>query len=207
MVIEEARKIAGISIAFFYCRYQDQERNNFVAVVRGLLAQLLTQDPALLAYIYEKASRSGQTTLSTRTLAKELIGTALKSFPKLYIILDGIDECEREERKEITSTLETTWESLPADNLDPDSLRCLFISQDDGPARKDFAKMVPLKISEGEVKKDIRAYVRTWSSKMQVKFMFLEDERKRIEDLITRNSDGKRGLNVQYRNVIMLILS
>jgi hypothetical protein len=106
LIIEEARSLPDVTVAFFYCRYQDDERNTFLAVARGILAQLLHQDDNILAYLYDKASRSGQTTLSTVSLAKELLEIATKNHKKLYIVIDGIDECERDERKEIASTFE-----------------------------------------------------------------------------------------------------
>jgi hypothetical protein len=140
--------------------------------------------------LYEEASRSGQTILSTKRLAQELITTAFKNFPKLYIVVDGIDECDREERKEIASTFETIWESLPNDNIEPDSLRCLFISQDDGPSRKDFAKMVSMKINEDHIKKDLRAYANAWSIKIQTKFSLPEVKRKLAEDYVTSSAEG-----------------
>jgi hypothetical protein len=85
--------------------------------------------------------------------AKELLETSLKPFPKLYVVIDGIDECERDERREIVSFFEKTWESLPQSDMD--SLRCMFISQDDNIARRDFANMSSLKITESDTKQDI----------------------------------------------------
>lgn len=190
MIIEEARKLSGVSVVFFYCRYQDTERNTFLALTRGLLSQLLHQDDALLPYLYDKASRSGQTTLSTTALGKELLETALKNSGKQYVIVDGIDECEKDERKDIVTTLENTWESIPHD--DADSLRCLFISQDDSAARKDFAKMVSLKVTENDTKKDIRTFARSWSSRIKHKFDLSAERQLFVENMITEKAEGEK---------------
>jgi hypothetical protein len=188
LVIEEARQIPGVTVAFFYCKYKDTERNTFLAVARGILAQLFQQDEGLLAYLYDKASTSGQTTLSTDSLAKDLLDTMTKSFHKLYIVIDGIDECDRDDRKQIVSVFEEIWESLAPDIAD--SLRCLFISQDDSPARKDFAQMASLKVTESDSRQDIRSYADHWSSKMQAKFALTQARQKYIEDVITEKAEG-----------------
>ncbi|KAF1956409.1 hypothetical protein CC80DRAFT_446319 [Byssothecium circinans] len=188
LVIEEARKLQGVTVAFFYCKYQDAERNTFLRVARGVLAQLFHQDEGLLTSFYDKASKSGQTTLETDSLAKELLKTATKSFQKLYIILDGIDECDRDHRKEIVSTFEGIWETL-GDNA-KDSLRCLFVSQDDSAAAKDFARMVSLKVTQSDSAKDIRSYARIWSSKIQNKFGLDQERQSYIEDIVTEKADG-----------------
>lgn len=159
-----------------------------MAVARGILAQLLHQDEGILSYLYDKCSRSGQNRLSTDALAKELLETVIRNYEKLYVVIDGIDECDREQRRDIVSTFETCWESLPPD--DADSLRCLFTSQDDSAARKDFAKMVSIKITENDTKRDIRTYAIHRSSEIQAKFSLTEERRQYVEDMITEKAEG-----------------
>jgi len=183
------RKLPSVSVSFFYCKYQDTERNTFLAVARGILSQLLHQDETLLPYLYEKASKSGQTGLTSNTLAKELLITSVKNCKKLYVVLDGIDECDREERKEIVNVFEDISESFSPD--DADSFRCMFVSQDDSLARKDFSKMVLLKVTERDVEKDIRTYAAAWSAKIQSKFELTAERQKFIEDSITAKAEGK----------------
>lgn len=126
MIVEEARKVKLATVTFFYCRYMDPERNTSVSVARGLLSQLLLQNTTILPYIYDAASRSGEATLTAPSLAEDLLETALKTCDRVYIILDGIDECEREKRQEISAVFKRIVESLPTENFD--NVRCLFIS-------------------------------------------------------------------------------
>lgn len=188
LVVEEAKKLVDVTVAFFYCRYEDPDRNTFVAVARGVLSQLLIQDDSLIPYLYEKTSRSGQTSLKTESLAKELLETAIKNHRKLYVIIDGIDECDRDQRKEIVSTFESLWESLPP--ADVDSLRCLFVSQDDSAARRDFARITKLKITESDTKQDISAYANGWSMKIKDKFVLSQDYQQFVEDMISERAEG-----------------
>jgi hypothetical protein len=188
LVIEEARRLQNVSVIFFYCRYLDSDRNTFLGVARGLLSQLLVQDDDLLSYIHEKASSSGQTILSTESVAEELLATSIKNSDKLYIIIDGLDECEKEERKTIVRFFENIWASLPQNEVD--SLRCLFLSQDDNVARKDFANMSSLKITEAHNKGDIMAYAKGRSLEIQAKFQLAPDKQMYIQKLIADKAEG-----------------
>lgn len=188
LIVEEARKLQNVSVIFFYCRYLDSDRSTFLGLARGLLSQLLLQDDDLLSYIHEKASSSGQTILSTESIAKELLTTAIKNSDKLYVIIDGLDECEREERRTIVSFFEEVWASLPQDRLD--SLRCLFISQDDNVASKDFENITSLKVTEAHNKKDIMAYAEARSLEIQAKFGLAADKQLHIQELVTNTAEG-----------------
>jgi hypothetical protein len=196
LIIEEARKLQNTTVAFFYCKYQDPDRNTFVAVVRGILAQLLHQLKSnnLLAYLFDEKSKSGMTTLLTDTLARKLLDVATKSHQKVYIIIDGIDECDNEQRKEIVTAFETLWDSLPPS--DNDTLRCMFISQDDRAARRDFSKMVSIRITEDHIKDDIRAYAKTWSSKIGERFDLSAEKQRYMEDMITDKAEGDLDLPI-----------
>jgi hypothetical protein len=189
LVIEEAMKLQDVHVAFFYCRYQDHDRSTFLGVARGILSQLLFQDDALLTYIYEKVSTSGQVTLSIESTAMELLKTSLQTFRKLYVVIDGIDECEREERRQIVSFFEKAWESLPQN--DNDSLRCMFISQDDNVARKDFANMSSLRVTESDTQSDIVAYVKARSVGIKSHLDLTTDRQQWTQDQIVKSADGK----------------
>jgi hypothetical protein len=189
MVIEEARKHQAVSVIYFYCRYRDCDRSTFLGVARGLLSQLLSQDDALLDFIHDKASKSGQATLSTESIAIDLLGTSIKNCDKLYVVIDGLDECERDERKKIVAFFENTWNSLP--QIEQDSLRCLFLSQDDGAARKDFASMSFIKITQDHTKRDIQAYTLARSLEIQAKLSLSPDLQQNVQRLVADKAEGK----------------
>lgn len=187
--MEEAQKLPGVTVVYFYCKYDESDRNTFLAVARGIILQLFNQDESLLPYLYEKASRSGQRPLSTNSLAKELLETAVKNYKKLYVVIDGIDECENKHRSDIVSTFRSLWESLPAGKVN--SLRCLFVSQDDGAAREDFAGIDLLKITEIDTRHDIRVYTNAWSKTIGMRFDLSQDKQQLVEDVVTQKAEGR----------------
>jgi hypothetical protein len=67
VIVEEARKLKTATVAFFYCKYMDLDRNSFRSVARGILSQLLRQHPV---------RKNG----STRLFA-QLISSSSSQFP------------------------------------------------------------------------------------------------------------------------------
>lgn len=175
------------TLAYFYCKCDDPERSTFLSVARGVLAHLLSQHDDLLQYFYEMSSKSGEVSLSNPVIAKELLDTALGLCNRAYIVIDGIDECSREERKEIATVFQKYIQSLP--RTEYDRVRCLFISQDDGYGRKDFSTIPSLKITKNDNEGDIEAYAKIWDAKIKVKFG-LEDQCD-IQNTITKAADGE----------------
>ncbi|KAI1387872.1 uncharacterized protein F4822DRAFT_294625 [Hypoxylon trugodes] len=168
VIVDEVRCTSQVSNAFFYCKYGDLSRNTFVSVARSLLVQLLEQNSHLLQPLYEKASISGEVELTSKTMAKDLLCTALNSCGTTYIILDGLDECGRESRKEITTWFESIIDDLPP--ADVGTIRCLFVSQDDGVARKDFALVPSIKIQPSDNKSDLRNFAEAWHKRLEERF-------------------------------------
>ncbi|KAI1451390.1 putative zinc finger protein [Annulohypoxylon moriforme] len=169
LVVEEARKLnPAPTVLFFYFKHGSSGRDSFVALGRSLLRQFLEQDNGLLPTLYQKSCRSGDATLTSPALVEELLHLALANCKSAYIILDGLDECPREQRKYITQWFKKLVEDLP--NSKPDRLRCLFVSQDDGPARKDFDGISSIKIDSKDNKSDIEEYCRTEANKLREGF-------------------------------------
>jgi len=192
VIVEESQRLLQahhISVAFFYCKHKDPRRNTFTAVSRGILVQLLHQNDSLLPYLYDKASSSGETILESRSLAKELLDTALKSLAKVYIIIDGLDECDRDERKTIISWFLSIIDTLSESNVD--ALRCIFISQDDTDIGRLLSNVPAIQITAENMSPDIQSYAAIWSKRIQEKFELSDEMRKSIIFTVTERAKGK----------------
>lgn len=176
------------SIAFFYCKHKDASRNSFLSVAKGLLSQLLDQNKHLIQYFYEKSSNCGETSLHTKVLAGELLRVALSCSKRTYIILDGLDECDAKERRYIAKFFRSTIEALPTDDMD--STRCLFVSQDDKEARKDFSNIPSVNICPSDTKGDIHTFVTIWKDKIEKKFGDLLGLRGNVAQIVTAKAQG-----------------
>ena len=175
MVVDKARMIASKpTVLFFYCKQGNNDRNNFTSIARSFLAQILQQDRELLNYFFQECSESGVPVLSDPDLMEKLLNTAFANSNGAYVIIDGLDECPRDERKNISKWFRNIVESLPPS--EPERIRCLFVSQDDGVARKDFGGLAALKITEEDNKQDITEYSRVEAEKLK-ETLPLTDER------------------------------
>lgn len=187
-VLQQLRSTHSINLGFFYCKHKDSQRNTFNAVARTIIAQLLTQNQDLLPYLFEKASTSGEIVLGSPKSIRETLETALKSSGKVYIVIDGLDECESQEKKAIIQWFQSVVAALP--DHESDSIRCLFLSQDDGEVGKGFSKTPAIRIRREDTKEDIQQYINIWSKKIQEKFDLQDSKREDIVAAVVERADG-----------------
>ncbi|KAK2605748.1 hypothetical protein N8I77_008563 [Diaporthe amygdali] len=175
LIVEQVRLLSPApTLLFFYCKGRDNSRDDFVSIARSFLSELLRCHQDILSpFFYDKFSKSNEAVLSKLQDIEELLRVSLLNCAKVYIVIDGIDECRRDERKRITSWFRDVVENLEPPNLD--RVRCLFVSQDDGVARKDFDGITTLKIKPADVKDDIEQYSLHAAAQIQLKFQLSDD--------------------------------
>lgn len=171
---------------FFYCRHQDDQQNTFLAVARSLLAQLLSKnEDLLLSHLYHECISSGQVTLVSSKLCHQLLETSLKTVPKSFIIIDGIDQCDLPERKAIISF----FTSLIGGDSVSGILRVLFVSQDETDIRKLLENASILRLTDGH-KSDIETFAKLWALRIAEKFELPSATQDYIESAACEGSEG-----------------
>jgi hypothetical protein len=155
-----------------------------------MIQQLLIQDLSLLPYIYEKRLSHGQVMLDSLTLAKEILETVLKSMSRTYFVIDGLDECEKVESKNILTWFSSLLEKTAAEHSN--NIRGLFISQDTSDIKVNLSKFSAsvLKLGDQDNKTDIELFATHWSSKIQQKFKLSNDVRQQIIHDVTTRAKG-----------------
>lgn len=187
IIIDEVQRISNSTTVFFYCKYGETMRNSLVSLARSVLAQILDQNPDLLPYFYEKASLSSDTVLTSTLVAEEMLQTVLASCTKVYLIIDGVDECGKKDRSEIANFFKTVIETLPVEETF--SIRCLFVSQDDGMARTDFRRMPFIKITDDN-QHDLADFASVWHERIEEKFGKLRSKECHISNIISARAKG-----------------
>ncbi|KAI9685458.1 MAG: hypothetical protein M1822_004589 [Bathelium mastoideum] len=188
VIIQHLKDSFSSLVLFFYCKYGDPTRNTFTSVVKSLLSQILRQNQDLLPYIYDAASRSGEFPLTNRNLAEELLITSMKNCQTVYMVLDGLDECETGERRSIIKSARSSIESLPFTDLG--KIRCLFISQDDQAASRDFSGMPYFKIDASHNIRDIQKYTQYWVTEIGEKLGLPSSAQSSLANTVVDNADG-----------------
>lgn len=122
---------------YFYCKGGDPDASTFLSICRGLLYHQLMHINGheekekfrhLVAYCYDKKSNSGQLHLNADETAESLLKTFFDIIPFQYIIVDGLDECEKPVIKYTIRVLSDIVSQQ--DNTDPGKLRLLIVSRD-----------------------------------------------------------------------------
>ncbi|KAF5254484.1 hypothetical protein FANTH_742 [Fusarium anthophilum] len=186
LIVEEVQKLTPRPrVLFFYCKQSLPEHHTFLALARSFILQLLNQDKSLLLYLYGKHCDSNEAVLSSIPLVQEMLKFLLSSCKSAYIIIDGLDECQREERKVITQWFRHLVESLPGNA--PDRLRCLFVSQDDRIGTKDLQGLARINIEPQDNKQDVLAYSKVQAEELRRKFEFSDAESSRIAMAISES--------------------
>ncbi|KAJ4353923.1 uncharacterized protein N0V89_005654 [Didymosphaeria variabile] len=169
--------------SYFYCHYEGQGCNTAVGVLKGLIHQLLSQYPDMLPPCHTKRTGSGEPVLRSLQLAKKLFEDFCSIPKKIFIIIDGLDECEQIERKQL---LEFLIEIVTqCDTSDPGKLRVMVVSRDYVDIKRalhssSVAKIVPniVSMSEADNRHDIHSYVRIWVDCIAAKNEPFDDEAK-----------------------------
>lgn len=175
--------------AYFYCSNGNAQTTTCIAVLRGLISQLLSANPDLLLYCHEKFSKSGETLLSSMQLAKQLFELFCESTPRVAIIIDGLDECEKVERGLLLEYLNASVEKIHSTT--PGKLRVLISSQQDGDIRKMMSSAEVLTLSVELNGDDIRSYVNHRLAEIAKKFDLDETLEKEVACMTCSKASGK----------------
>ncbi|TGJ85994.1 hypothetical protein E0Z10_g2737 [Xylaria hypoxylon] len=187
VVVDHLQLIPGAAVAYFYCKYGDESRASFIGIARAVLAQLLSQRPHLTSYFFEKATTSGRVLLDSTTTAREMIKAVLSSCENTYIVIDGVDECKRNDRDEIVDVFRRAIQDLPIEV--PGIARCLFVSQDDDNARRNFCDLSTIKIID-ESEDDLKDFAKKRHLALEAKFGPLQSKDCYVSKILVARAQG-----------------
>lgn len=168
-----------------------------MSILKGLIDQFLHSNISLLPICHVRRITSNEPILrSTTNLAKKLLEDLCLLTPKAFIIVDGLDECDHAERRQITDILLDLVGQCNA--LDPGKLRVLLVSQYSPEIYKSLHSAAAtslrpsiLKITEADNRSDIETYVASWVARIAQKFQLDSKEfREYVYEVTVNNSKG-----------------
>jgi hypothetical protein len=192
IIIEEIQRLHFFQLAFFFSRPGDPSRNNFRAILRGLLIQLVHHHLNLIPEVYEKCTSSGEIILESIPALTALFETVFRSCTRPFIIIDGIDECEPIERKQILTYLSGIMSTIEKEGQQ--YAKILYTSRDEADIRKLLSMVSRREILLQDVEPDIKEYVLSMSFELQEMFELSDSWRHKIASIV---SDRARG-NIVY---------
>lgn len=167
-----------------------------MGILKGLIDQCLDQYPQMLPPCYSKRTLSGEPILRSLSQAKTVLEDLCSTIPKLFIIVDGLDECDRVERQQTLDALMQI--AIQGNNDVPGKLRLLFVSRDYADIRRSLNSsavtgMTPefIQLFDTHNEGDIRTFTHSWVEKIATKFGPLsQDMKEYLQNLTVANAKG-----------------
>nr|RBQ91389.1 hypothetical protein FVER53263_13197 [Fusarium verticillioides] len=154
--IERAK--TGDAVAFFYCKRDEENRRNPQDILRSILRQLSTPIKDVesgtihiaLQGLPSRLELNG-TTFDVAT-CESLIGRLADDYPKTTIILDALDECDRNTREELMRILSNL-------TIRSSKLRVFISSRHDEDILRHFKGRPVMTVEATDNEEDISSYV------------------------------------------------
>lgn len=167
LVIEKCQQTIDFRVIYFYCKQSDDSRDTFASLACAVIWQVFRQDPSLADYLFENCSSRGHPTnlKSDEESCFELARVILQCPEKVYIVIDGLDECKEHEQEKIIKFFCSLIDGIPKERSD--SLRCMLIGQNDNTSKKLLAQRPKLRIRDEDNIEDIAAFAYRESKNVQ----------------------------------------
>ena len=160
-----------------------------MAVIRGILAQLVKANGQLRPHILETKNKTEELKLISPQAGKDLMAECLQVLEKTCIIIDGLDECDKDVRGDIIS-LFVRLTKVQNDTV-PGSLRILFISTNEPDIRKPLSKAVCLTLKNTDNSSEMQDYARVWAKRIQESHPLTDQKMQEIISKVMNRADGK----------------
>ena len=150
---------------YFYCKQSDESRNNFGELCRSLASQLIRNSPVCLEYMYTKVLSTGAARSTSKGALQDIIHDLVGCHSDLYICVDGLDECEEAERKEILSLISRLVQTHP--DARPRVLVAACAERD---IEQSLRKSSHLELTKLHLHSDITTYLRMTADELSKKW-------------------------------------
>ena len=149
--MEFSQEQADLASAYYFCTHSSMTKNTSTRVMRTIVAQLIRSRPDLLPYVHH--NYVDKTLNPSSKSVRRLLSEMLASIECPRIVLDGIDECDEAEQKEIVSVF------LELQKNAAESCKILFASRNDESDIKSLLQHKTLIALKGQTNEAIRLFV------------------------------------------------
>ncbi|TGJ80954.1 hypothetical protein E0Z10_g7822 [Xylaria hypoxylon] len=175
--------------SFFYCREDDPNQNNCLAIYKSLIIQMLVHYPDLIASCHEKKLR-GNEMLNDEAIAQALIRLFCNADMNQFIIIDGVDEIETPQRKPLLQFFAGLVDKCDA--YKPGKVRVMFLGHDlaDYKQSKCMKSATIMQLDPKSIQKAITIFVAEKAKELKEKFGLTDQELQDAQTLTINQSDG-----------------
>lgn len=181
-------------VVFFYFKHKVPEDTHGTSgeMFRALLAQLLTQDDALLEYMHQQCAEKSKSEVQLDSFLKDCTKHCLMNQKRVWIILDGLDECDEEyETNKVESQRVIKW--LQEEVLcEGGTIRLLISGQRDGRTETILSTYPEIGLDPNVFHaSDIERYTKSRASLIRKRFSL---DSKKEADIIEKVASASKGI-------------
>lgn len=107
-VIDELTLNRRKQVLKYFCDYKDNQKSTLCSLLRSISSQYLSQNPDLFPVAYQWLVKSIQKRASLSSTKKHFRELLQLYTEPIYLIIDGLDECEQKEQLEIQTYITDT---------------------------------------------------------------------------------------------------
>ena len=190
-IMDQAAELrsSSCSISYFYFKHDQPDKRTHKGLLRAVLDQLITQEAALSHEFLDEFSSIDSCQLSIdrlQTYAK----TAFDSYNTSYVIVDGIDECSKDEARKSVKWLLSLAKAGPHEA--GGSVKVLVSGQRDGVLDILLESHPAITLETPSHSADIHQYCEEISGEIQTKFRISDSRKELIVYRVTNESQGKQ---------------
>jgi NACHT domain len=191
-IIDELKKstVETGLLSFFFCQGTDSRINNAMAVLRGLIYLIIVQQPSLISHIRKKYDHAGKELLNdvnAWAALSEIFENILHdpSLKVTYLIIDALDECEKDLPKLLGSIVQHSaaspnikWIVSSRNRIDIEQKLQLYNS-----------RMMDLKENAEQISGAVDAYIDYYVPKLAA-LQFDKSLQDQVRDIIRQKANG-----------------
>ena len=193
-LILKAQGMPSISVAYFYCKQGDNTRDSCCGIFRAILAQLLAQNTDIIPFFNDHQLALTHDPLKSEGL-KSLVETIFKVLNVVYLVIDGLDEIDRSERKEFFSIILPLVKSQLNDDTGC-RIKLFISSRGEDDIRTSLNSVGRIRRKSYEItlddnRMDIAFYVSSRVQELQTVFGFDQSKREKIFKDVCKRAKGR----------------
>ncbi|TFY61174.1 hypothetical protein EVG20_g7156 [Dentipellis fragilis] len=186
MLQDHIKSKASSAVAFFYFDFKDSSKQNFSGLLRSLLGQLFSQShEASTVFVKLYADHDNGLRQPSQHDLQIALGDILKHFDAVYIVLDALDECDKDDRDRHLLPFVTL---LKAQH----SVHFLATSRNEADIKECMETKTTYVVNLGDnlIHNDIEAHLSAVLQKQRPFMKYSDHIKQKIQDILLKRANG-----------------
>ena len=153
-----AKRSPSTLFLYFFCDNKDETRRTSKAILRGLLVQLLQQQPSFFKHVKDEYDKMGDQLRDSFDSLREIFLAILRDpeASSTFILIDALDECENDSKQEIAEMFRESFKEAP----EKQSIKVLITHRPEDAGDWPLENTgLQLRIDMGTINTDLQKYI------------------------------------------------